>query len=432
MSVQFEPAPVARPGRRRTLPVTLAAVLVTGLIAVAIVKPWSEPQGLAIAPGPSGGPAVSDQPATTEPVARGRPLDWAAIGPLLHTHGAWGIRTIVERQGALGEFDEEWQGSEDAAAVPSVGGAGRVLALGLTGPDGMTPIDLRVWQIPASGPMARVAAIPPPGSGPVGSALLVPAGAWAVGGTPAAWPAGRYRVDALLATGIRRQIFEILADGVASSGPTSRPAAGAVVPRLAPPTSGAFVVPSSGDVIPIPAMPGPALSERESWLALPVPEASALGPQVGVAVVPDPIALGVVVDGGRSVASAELSQLAPVAQPLRIAPIIEPEGPGGNTIVVFGESARGGAWPGRLPDRRVLGWRRCLPAVVVAPGPAPGGSLARAAASSRRPAPLEWPFAWEWLHRRRPISCGRHGQRRAARHAPGPGGGARRSDHARA
>ncbi|HVL53613.1 MAG TPA: hypothetical protein VM344_05080 [Vitreimonas sp.] len=117
MAVVFAPQPPRRPaGRASRLP----AVLAVGLLAVAVLKPWSST-------------ADDDATADATPMPTSPALDRRlprphAVERAIQRHDAWGVRAIVESAvdggSAARRVEELWEAVEPApaGAIPSVSG----------------------------------------------------------------------------------------------------------------------------------------------------------------------------------------------------------------------------------------------------------------------------------------------------------------------
>jgi hypothetical protein len=284
-AVEFEPVKLDRRRRRIDPVVIVLAVVVIGL-AAAVLKPWGEGDPrIAVPPSsePSGSPAPTPSGVAPVVISRddGTAPTWVEIASVSARREEWGIRTIVLRDGSAGPngtsspYEELWsaasdEGRTDGERVVVDPAGGSIVALGLTFPPAETPLATRIWlrherewewidaravdQVPGRGAylyFRRDAAQPR---------------------SIRAWDPGRYRVDVLVGSGIRR----IEVDVVGRSGvvpdpePWAREPPGSVLPiasDLAELPLGPFVQ-SDGATVALTSAAGGALDEVSAWLDL--------------------------------------------------------------------------------------------------------------------------------------------------------------------
>ena len=134
------------------------------------------------------------------------PPRWDDVGPLIEAHDAWGVRAIlVARRQNLGSgadprYLERWSRTTPNSATVEIARVERddqaIVALGLSFPSDIEPLDMRIWRLHTNGETEWMDARPlHPGdrSGSFTFARSDPAG-----GSPS-WTAGHYWVDLLAA-----------------------------------------------------------------------------------------------------------------------------------------------------------------------------------------------------------------------------------------
>jgi len=204
----------------------IGIVLVVIALATAIVKPW-DPAGDVHTPGPSSAaglpsvvPLTSATPHPTatrakSPVAG--PPNWADLAGAVTVHDAWGVRVLLHDRStlygapAVPRYVERWSpATADATGVETARIATddrSIEVLGVTTPLAESPQAVRIWRIHRDDQLEWIAATPVDPTGPDGSLLYFRPG---VGDAPVvAWEAGRYRIDVLVSTGIRRITVEV-------------------------------------------------------------------------------------------------------------------------------------------------------------------------------------------------------------------------------
>jgi hypothetical protein len=238
--VEFEAGPVAR-GRRRFDPVILASVAVSGLLLVAVMKPWGptaeEATERAVeertAAEATRGPSSRAQPGMRQP-AYVLPVPGARPSPLpprrlvlaaLETYDAWGARTLLEtpRDATDGSALEArvvelWQ----PATPPMVGGVRsedpdsrnaivfelgdrNARLIGITMPESVVARGVHVTVSRPLGRRTRVNVVAVPDDRGV-SYMFAPA---TLDGRINAWPPGTY-VIALEVDGVRTAVTIVL------------------------------------------------------------------------------------------------------------------------------------------------------------------------------------------------------------------------------
>ena len=207
-SFELEPAPI-RPRRRRFDPLVLGVAVVVGGLALAIVKPWDDAAPGASAPVPSASPVAFTASAPTTPGAPRSGLPPAErVTDVLRKRDAWGVRAIVSNQD--GEADR-WVatpiGTGRSEPYRIGGGTERIVALGVTSPAQVTPLDVRIWR-PTTDWGWQWLDVRPVATDVPGADLLF----WPPatnGDAPGTWPAGRYRIDVLRGSTIERIDIEL-------------------------------------------------------------------------------------------------------------------------------------------------------------------------------------------------------------------------------
>lgn len=362
--ITFEP--VSLSGRRRRFdPARIGVVLVAAGLVLAIIKPWAgvSPATDALAEAGSPTPAAdgSTGPAQTDPAMLDttpsgfEAIAWEDVASVVRSRSEWGIRTIVRVPGSVASasgsrYDDRWRPIDAAGTEPgtvlSVGDR-VIVGLGLTFPDGMVPLDVRIWRRSAQGRLywldARPLARPPAEGGLIFTPPPTDPGA-------PAWGAGEYRIDALLGGGMIARFTVFVPDRYENVRPSS------VDPpfptELVPPTE---VDPSEVPVgpfatidrrgWPLESVAGPPLDDAAAWLDTEPGTGKVPSDRVAVAYLPRATGLGVRLPDGSVVRSAAISRLAP--DPLANGPtpvgggVIDRRG--ADPWVVFA-ARRGDAW----------------------------------------------------------------------------------------
>lgn len=316
--------------RRRVDPLVVGVAIVALTLFAAVLKPRDiatrTGQGSAIeAAGPSaaaGGPSQPPAAVEVRPAAASAPLAWSDIAAIVRPRDAWGVRAIVRTTGpaatrAQTSYDERWAAfgtiwDEVNRATVEVGD-GLVVGLGITFPDGSTPLDLRIWRRNTRGSLSwldarTVGRIPAQG----GFILVPPADA---PGAPV-WGPGEYRIDALVGGGTIEHFEVDIPDRyenvrLPSSDPPSPSelvAPTEVDPGLVPP--GPFATLDRIGV-PLGSVGGAPLDAAAAWLETDPGSGRAPVNQVAVAYLPRATGIGVRLPDGAAVRAASLTRLAP-------------------------------------------------------------------------------------------------------------------------
>lgn len=366
----FEPVKIG-PRRRRMDPVTIGVVVVAVALVVAIVKPWdlTGPGAVAIA-SPVTSPRVdSPTPAGAAPSpasTRGAlvPPIWSDVVPIISKRVDWGIRTIVlgstpdagatSSPAASGtssapRYAEHWfaadvDGGEDSTAIVDERD-GRIIALGVTFPPSETPLDVRIWLDHEEGELEWMDVRPVNDVPARGSYLFLRRGV--EGAAVRAWAPGRYRIDVLVAGGIRR-IDTLIRDRTgrlpdpAPWPMDTDPIDSSVLSTEGLPT-GLFIQ-GSEVVTTLPAVGGPLLDQTAAWLDID-PAADLSGPRTFVArtYAPDITQVGVVVPPYSTIQTTRIRRLAPFedAAPMIRQRVVQSLSP--TSFVAFGPPA-GDVW----------------------------------------------------------------------------------------
>jgi hypothetical protein len=370
VSVDFDPVKVG-PRPRRIDPVrALILAIVVGL-AVAIVKPWSlnatpdapAPPVAVSETSPSVAPSGSPTAATTArtvptPVSTGVPAPtWDEVAPVIEKHDAWGVRAIlVARRPNVGtpatpRFLERWSRTTPNSSTVEIARVARddqaIVALGITFPSDIEPLDMRIWRLHTNDETEWIDARPLHPADRDGSFTFVrsdPAGG------SLSWPAGHYRVDLLAAD----QLYSIAVQVPGRFGfvpapddwpPTAE--ANLVPPDVSDPSgvrSGPFAT-VDGIGVPLGTQPSELMSDEEAWRTV-IAGAGGLGrTAVATAYLPRATGLGVMLTNHAGVRLAIVRRIAPDARFLA-APVLGgiSETQGRTPWVAFAPRA-GGAWP---------------------------------------------------------------------------------------
>ncbi len=329
----FEPVRLG-PGRRRVDPLMIGIVLVAIAMLLALVKPWGDGgEGVAAVPSQSQ-QSPRPQASLTTPVVAPDPPAWADVASVIAPRTSWGIRSILfgstaDRSSpaspvAAQRYTEQWVAAEEVngsgASASLTPGKASVVALGVTFPQGETPLAVRIWLVHAGDELEWMDARPINDVPARGAYLFVRR---ALAGTPVrAWAPGRYRMDVLVGGGIKRINLRVAGTtGVVpapESWPEVRPATGAFDPTA---LDGAAIGPFAegtrdlsvccwdGRADALDATAGPALDEIQAWLD--VDPAADRRSFVARTYQPDAARIGVVLPSSATVRSATVRGIAP-------------------------------------------------------------------------------------------------------------------------
>jgi hypothetical protein len=335
VSVDFQPVRVGRQ-RRRVDPLAVGVVGVVIALAVAIGKPWdpqgdprrSAPSSAAVVPsaGPSVGLATSPT-AVSKPLAAkpavARPPSWADLAGVVPVRDDWGVRVLLHDRPtlygapAVPRYVERWSPAKaDATGVETARFATddrSIELLGVTAPLAESPQAVRIWRIHRDDRLEWIAATPVDPTGPDGSLLYFRPG---VGDAPVvAWEAGRYRIDVLVSTGIRRITVEVpgrfehvpVLDSWSSQKDGILPASAADPPTV---LTGMYAS-VDGVGVPLGAVAHGLLTETEAWREVIRSGGLGSGVIVASAYLPRASGLGVMLPSRAEVKTATLLRLAP-------------------------------------------------------------------------------------------------------------------------
>jgi hypothetical protein len=370
VSIDFDPVKVDPP-RRRFDPARVVIVVVAVGLAAAIVKPWtlgptpdSRPPPVALAE-PSASVTASGRPRASPATAIVRPPTstgvpaptWAEVVPVIETHDAWGVRAILlARRPSLGipaspRFVERWTRTTPNSSTVEIARVARddqaVVALGVTVPSEIEPLDMRVWKLGTNGETGWMDAHPLDRADRDGAFTLVrsdPAGG------SLSWAPGHYRVDLLAAEGsysIAVQIPGRFGIVPAPDDSTSGIQVNVLAPDVSDPSGvqfGPFAM-VDGVGVPLEASQGPLMSDEDVWRMI-VEDVRKGGPsRVASEYMPRASGLGMMLTNHADVTFAAVSRLAPDAR-LLVSPMIGgiSELRGRTPWVAFAPRA-GGVWP---------------------------------------------------------------------------------------
>jgi hypothetical protein len=372
VSVEFEPVRL-EPRRRRADPVLLGALVVAIAVVAAVLKPWSwtetsssEGTDAAIAPAsaaPSGPVSPSPRDSLADlPLASiltgdlTTAVNWNNIRPAVRRHDEWGIRAIVvasarSTSAATARFVERWypipDSSADPGELPTVDldfNDRTVVALGLTFRRDQMPLDARIWQsFPGRLDWVDSEPVDPEPAG--GGFLYQPFGP---DGPAPAWNAGSYRIDVLVAGGVRRfgvTIPSRFSVAPAEAGEPPRSPSELAAPALfsvADLPVGLFAI-SEGAVLRLAADPRAGLDEASAWLNVDPGTGRAPRSDVATKYLPNAIALGVVLPRGSTVEETTIGRLAPDNRFQGHPNVIVSGGLAGASYVEF-DAPDGGVW----------------------------------------------------------------------------------------
>jgi hypothetical protein len=399
VSIDFDRVKVD-PARRRLDPARVVIVVVAIGLAVAIVKPWTlgptpdaKPPPVALAEASasvaaSGRPSAS--PATEialPPTSSGIPAPtWAEVAPIIETHDAWGVRAILlARRPSLGipaspRFVERWTRTTPNSSTVEIARVARddqvVVALGVTVPSGIEPLDMRVWKLGANDVTRWIDGHSLDRTDRDGSFTFIrsdPAGG------ALSWPAGHYRVDLLAADGsysIAVQIPGRFGIVPAPDDSTSGIQVNVLAPDASDPSGvqfGPFAM-VDGVGVPLEASQQASMSDEEAWRMIVEDEVTGGSSRVASEYLPRASGLGVMLTNHADVTFAAIARLAPDAR-VSVAPMIGgiSELRGQTPWVAFAPRA-GGVWPPGVYAITVgwtdpAGWHRGTWHVELRPGP---------------------------------------------------------------
>ncbi len=283
MSVEFDPVPLGRP-RRRTDPVVIVVMVILAGLALAILKPWdrgphrSDAVAVASARASAAATVVDAVPAPAATPGPKRPaqtaLSWETVRRVQHAAPSFAVDLVtVDWSGSTGsagypEFFEAWD-TRPAARARILETSGRsVVGLGVTTDRRHVVQDVRIWRVRANGDLDWVDANPIAGTVPGGPLVL------AIPGEAIAFPAGRYRIDALVDGGIQR--IDVAIPGSTGSIPplsdTLYPTVTGLVPLVSTDPSAVVDGPFAavdGEGWALRAVPVDPLTETGAWVAKP-------------------------------------------------------------------------------------------------------------------------------------------------------------------
>jgi hypothetical protein len=212
--IEFSPAPLTAERRRVDRVAVVGLAVALGLI-LAVAKPWAAPPSpdvrapasaaASITAGPTSRPAMPGE--APSPPASPTP---ASILAAIQPHDAWGVRAITRSASVAGgpdrsEVRERWTPALERddgtrlAVLPTSEEV--VLALGVTSPGFVRPRDVVLWRVGADGIWQETGAELIAQGEPGGAVLLEPATGPALRGDT--WPAGAYRIELRLGSGVR-------------------------------------------------------------------------------------------------------------------------------------------------------------------------------------------------------------------------------------
>ena len=336
MSVEFEPVRLG-PRRRRIDPLVVGLIVIVAAGAVAVVKPWEGgPDGAAasssaaVASG-SAGPVASGLAARPIRVPASNPPrlpapTWNEIGPIA-PHATRGIITVVVTPGGGSAnagstptlFEEHWSpsiadvtGQEIVLVQPD---DQTILALGVTGPGGQRPRDLRIWRFHTDRALEWIDAHAIVGGPEAGPLLFIRPGSSGSGFTP--WEPGTYRVD-LLSGGVIRGIVVMIPGRFgrvpAPDAPPPAAQTGLTKPAASDPSNVRFGLFATVDGTGVPLAAGETagpLDQRAAWLDV-LPTAGRPAPSVvATAYLPRATGIGAMLTSHAAIQSASLERLAP-------------------------------------------------------------------------------------------------------------------------
>jgi hypothetical protein len=337
VSVDFDPVKIG-PRPRRIDPVRAVILVVVVGLAVAIVKPWSigeppdtPPPSLAAAV-PSISPGL---PSTSLPTARTiRPVvatgvpaaRWDEVELVIEARDDWGVRAILlARRQNLGSgpdprFKELWSRTSPDSSNAEIARVARndeeIVALGITFPSDVEPLDMRIWRLHANEQVEWIDARPLAPADRDGSFTFVRSdptrGALA-------WAAGHYRVDLLAADQLYSIAVEIPDRSGTVPGPEEWPPAtdaDLIGPGLSDPSgvrAGPFAT-VDGRGVAVGTQPAELMSSEEAWRSVIAGSGGPGEPSVATAYLPRATGLGVMLTNHAVVRQAILRRITPDAR----------------------------------------------------------------------------------------------------------------------
>jgi len=313
-SFAFEPAPIGPRRRRRgPQPVVVGTLVVALALAVAVIKPWDGDTGAALLRRSltplASGVAAATVPPTPVPLDPSDPGDAVAVLAALERHDLWGVQVVAQEAGTTSETTlvEHWfkvvptpDGGVSPLIVTSVPS---IVALGISAPAEVTPLDVRVWARGHDGQWHWLEVGGFASDRPAAELLLPPP--TVDGATLPIWPPGRYRLDLLMGQAVYRLDLTIDPDVAPDEAPVSRwsiATGDGTLAWLDDIRVGPFAV-SNGFVLRLTGRDGATLRDAEAWLGL--------DGQVASMWLPSATGLGVVLPEGSRDASANIRRIAP-------------------------------------------------------------------------------------------------------------------------
>jgi hypothetical protein len=368
VSVDFEPVTVG-PRRPRFDPVRIVLLAVVAGLAIAIVKPWSlspTPETpvppVAVVAASSVSPSASATPKPTAALAApavttGLPeATWAEVAPIIKAHDQWGVRTIlVARRPSVGSpasprFLERWASTTPNSSTIEVAQVARddqsIVALGVTFPSKIEPLDMRIWRLHANDEVEWVNAQPLHPADRNGSFTAV---RFDLTGRAQSWEAGHYRVDLLAADRLYSIAIQIPGrfDSVPALDDWPATEAGLIGPEQSDPSgvqSGPFAT-VDGTATSLTVQPSTLMSDEEAWRTA-VRQTGGHGPiTIANAYVPRATGLGVMLTNHAAVQLATVRRIAPDARFQSSSMIGGVSVLRGRTPWVAFAALNGGAWP---------------------------------------------------------------------------------------
>ncbi len=327
MTVDFDPVPIDRRGRRVD-PVIVGVVVVVVALVVAIAKPWDSgsPAGLAsasdrpIATPASPSPSVSPAGPTPNPTPiPALPPTWADLAEVVTTHDAWGVQAILS-EGRVGTSPDAPAGYSDRWRPTTLDDQGigsvvierderSMIVLGVTTPLKANAVDARVWRVHQGDRLEWVDTILVDPGDPDSSFLFIRPGR---DGLPyLGWEPGTYRIDVLTVDGIRT--IDAAIPGRFGDVPPPdawTTAASGLVPANATDASairGGLFATVDGSTVPLAASETGRLSEETAW----IDAARRSGSVVATAYLPRATGLGVMLGSGDDITGSSIERLAP-------------------------------------------------------------------------------------------------------------------------
>lgn len=301
----------------------VAAAMLVGLV-VAILKPWDFAAAPHVVPTASlPAAAVSVAPSPTIASAAPTPelpadvgIYWAEVTPADDGDGSFAIDVLrVDRSRGVGSagratfVEETWTPAPEGSTVLG-DGARPIVALGVRTFPWNIATDLRIWRVRAEGRLEWVDARPVDGA-PAGQPLV-----FQLPGRAIPFPAGRYRIDALVDGAIQR-LDVAISDASGQIPPlsdTPYPSVAGLVPLDASDPSdvlsGPFAV-VDGHGVPLDVMPVDSFDETDAWEASLAALQVAERPMVARLYLPRATGFGVMLPSHARIQSAEIRRLAP-------------------------------------------------------------------------------------------------------------------------